>query len=53
VPTTIQQSDGGSILSATLNLAPLYIGEYVVEIAAKAGDKSDQQMIAIRVANAR
>ena len=53
VPTIIQQSDGGSILSATLNLAPLYIGEYVVEIAAKAGDKTDQQMIAIRVANAR
>ena len=53
VPTTVQDVDGGSVITANLNLAPLYIGDYLIEITAKAGDKTDLQMIAIRVSNAR
>jgi VWFA-related protein len=53
IPTTIQDSSAGSVLTATLNLAPLYIGDYVIEITAAAGETSDRQMLAIRVANAR
>ena len=53
VPTATREADGGTLLSATLNLAPLSIGEYLIAIQAKAGGAADEQMLAIRVANAR
>lgn len=53
IQTAVRESGDSRLLTATLNLAPLSIGDYLVEVTAKAGDKSDQQMTAIRVAMAR
>jgi VWFA-related protein len=51
VPVTLTAA--GSTLTAELNLAPLSIGDYVVEVTAKAGDTSEQRFTAIHVAMAR
>jgi VWFA-related protein len=53
VPTATREAEGATFLSANLNLAPLSIGEYLIAVTAKAGESSDQQMLAIRVSNAR
>ena len=53
VTTAVKESAGAPVLTADLNLAPLSIGEYLIELAAKAGDTSEQQMIGIRVSMAR
>ena len=55
VPVTLATRDveGKTILSGTVNLAPLSIGDYLIELNAKAGDVSEQQIIAIRVNMAR
>ena len=53
VQTAVREANGSTVVTADLNLAPLSIGEYVIEIAAKAGEKSEQQMTAIRVSLAR
>ena len=51
VPVTINTS--GSMLLAEVNLAPLSIGDYLVEVTAKAGASSEQRMTGIHVAMAR
>ena len=55
VPVTLatRDVDGKPILSGTVNLAPLSIGDYLIELNTKAGDVSEQQIIAIRVNMAR
>ena len=53
VTTSIKESSGTTMLTAELNLAPLSIGEYLIEVTAKSADKSDRQMIGIRVSMAR
>ena len=51
VPVAI--SAAGPALVAEVNLAPLSIGDYVVEVTAKAGDTSEHRFTAIHVAMAR
>jgi VWFA-related protein len=53
VTTAIRDGSGSTLLTADLSLAPLGIGEYLIEITATAGDKAEQQMVAVRVWNAR
>lgn len=55
VPVTVAPvtGDRGPFLRAELNLAPLNIGDYVVEVTARAAGRSDRQMFAFRVGNAR
>jgi len=53
VRTLVRDSGPLTLLTADLNLAPLSIGEYLIEMVAKAGNKTERQMIAIRVAMAR
>jgi VWFA-related protein len=52
VTTTLRPGDPATLVT-DVSLAPLSIGEYVIEIVAKAGDKTDTQMMAIRVSMAR
>jgi VWFA-related protein len=51
VPVTINAA--GPMLVAEVNLAPLSIGDYVLEVVAKAGDVSEQRLTGIHVAMAR
>jgi hypothetical protein len=51
VPVTVNVA--GTMLAAEVNLAPLSIGDYVVEITATAGDVSEQRFTGIHVAMAR
>jgi hypothetical protein len=51
VPVAI--SSAGAMLVADINLAPLSIGDYVVEVTAKAGDTTEQRLTGIHVAMAR
>jgi VWFA-related protein len=55
VPVTLstRESEGRTTLSGLVMLAPLGIGQYLIEVNAKAGETSEQQLIAIRVAMAR
>jgi VWFA-related protein len=53
VPTSIQDGGGTRLLRADLNLAPLSGGEFLIEVTANGGGKSDQQIVAIRVNMAR
>ncbi len=55
VPVTLstRDADGTAVLSGAISLAPLSIGDYVVEVNATAGGAAEQQLIAIRVAMAR
>ncbi len=55
VPVTLatREQDGLTLLSGTVVLAPLSIGDYIVEVTAKAGSAEERQLIAIRVAMAR
>jgi VWFA-related protein len=55
VPVTLstRESDGKTVLSGLVSLAPLSIGDYLIEVNAKAGEVTEQQLIAIRVAMAR
>ena len=41
------------MLTTDLNLAPFSNGDYLIEISAKAGEKSETQLVAIRVSMAR
>lgn len=43
----------GKTLSAEINLAPLAIGEYLIEVSATAGAVVERKLVAIRVALAR
>jgi VWFA-related protein len=54
VTLTLREQDGQPVLSGMLNLAPLSIGDYLIELnATGSGGVSEQQIIAIRVAMAR
>jgi hypothetical protein len=49
IAVTERTSAGTPVLAADLNLAPLTAGDYVIEVTAGAGDKSERRMVAIRV----
>jgi VWFA-related protein len=51
--TATRDAAGTTLLTTTLNLAPFSNGDYLIEISAKAGEKSETQLVAIRVSNAR
>lgn len=51
--TTTRETSGTTMLTTGLNLAPLSNGDYLIEITAKAGEKTDTQVVAIRVSMAR
>ena len=55
VPITVamRESDGRQVISTDLALAPLNKGEYLIELSVRAGDRSERQLIAIRVDMAR
>jgi len=55
VPMTVstREADGSTLLITDLRLAPLGAGDYLIEIAVKAGETSEQQLLAIRVSMAR
>jgi hypothetical protein len=51
VPVTLTERDnnGTSVLAADLNLAPLAVGDYVVELTAGAGPRSEKAYVALRI----
>ena len=51
--TTTKDAGGVTMLTTTLNLAPFSNGDYLIEVTAKAGEKTETQTIAIRVSMAR
>ena len=52
--TTALRDNGGTQTVATdLNLAPLSNGDYLIEVTAKSGEKSQIEVVAIRVSMAR
>ena len=51
--TVMRESSGAPVLGTDLNLAPLSNGDYLIEVSAKAGEKSEIQVVAIRVSMAR
>jgi hypothetical protein len=53
VPVAVSRSADGSTVSATLNLAPLTNGDYLIEIVARAGETTDRRLLALRVFLAR
>ena len=55
VPITVtsQETGGSKSVVADLNLAPLSIGEYIIELTAKGDGAAEQKLVAIRVSNAR
>jgi hypothetical protein len=48
-----RQERGQQVLSTEFNLAPLNKGDYLIELTGRAGGKTEQHLIAIRVAMAR
>ena len=55
IPLTSSNRDNGGtpMVAVDLNLAPFSNGDYLIEVTAKAGDKTDTQVVAIRVSMAR
>jgi VWFA-related protein len=53
IVVTTRESAGSTVLAADLNLAPLSIGDYLIELTAKAGSAVERKLIAIRVSMAR
>ena len=54
VPITVAARDGDTkVVAADLNLAPLGIGEYLIELTAKSAGTVERKLVAIRVSNAR
>jgi VWFA-related protein len=52
--TTTNRDNGGTpMVAVDLNLAPLSNGDYLIEVTAKAGERTDTQVVAIRVSMAR
>ena len=51
VPVTLTERDssGRSVLAADLNLAPLAVGDYVIEVTAGAGIRSEKAFVALRI----
>jgi VWFA-related protein len=55
IPLTPTNRDnaGTPMVAVDLNLAPFSNGDYLIEVTARAGDKTDTQVVAIRVSMAR
>jgi VWFA-related protein len=55
VPVTVSTRDEGTsqLVVADVNLAPLSIGEYVIDLTAKSGDAEERRLLALRVSMAR
>jgi VWFA-related protein len=53
IVVTAQDSGGSKVVAADLNLAPLSIGEYIIELTAKGNGAVEQKVVAIRVSMAR
>jgi hypothetical protein len=51
--TATRDAAGTTLLTTTLNLAPFSNGDYLIEISAKAGEKTETQLVALRVSMAR
>ena len=51
--TAVRDNGGTQMVATDLNLAPLSNGDYLIEISAKAGEKTETQVVAIRVSMAR
>ena len=51
VPVTLTERDSNStnVLAADLNLAPLAVGDYIIEITAAAGPNSEKKYVALRI----
>ena len=51
VPVTLTERDsnGTNVLAADLNLAPLAVGDYIIEITAAAGPNSEKKYVAVRI----
>jgi hypothetical protein len=51
VPLTLTERDsnGTSVLAADLNLAPLAVGDYVIEVTVGAGSRSEKIFVALRI----
>ena len=53
VAVAVRDDEGSKVVSAELSLAPLSIGEYLIEVTAKAGPTVERKLVAIRVSMAR
>jgi hypothetical protein len=53
VAVTTRQAGSSSFVVADVTLAPLSIGEYLIEVTATSGAAREKEMVAIRVAMAR
>ncbi|HEU4927697.1 MAG TPA: VWA domain-containing protein [Vicinamibacterales bacterium] len=51
--TSTKDANGVTMLMTNLNLAPFSNGDYLIEVSAKAGEKTETQTVAIRVSMAR
>jgi VWFA-related protein len=51
--TSARDANGVTMLTTNLNLAPFSNGDYLIEVSAKAGEKTETQVVAIRVSMAR
>jgi VWFA-related protein len=51
--TSTRDAGGVTMLTTNLNLAPFSNGDYLIEVTAKAGEKTETQTVAIRVSMAR
>ena len=51
--TAMRDNGGTPMLATDLNLAPFSNGDYLIEITARAGDKTQTEVVAIRVSMAR
>ena len=49
----MRDNGGTQMLATDLNLAPLSNGDYLIEVTAKSGEKSQTEVVAIRVSMAR
>jgi hypothetical protein len=53
VPVQVARGADGKSIAATLNLAPLSNGDYLIEMTARSGSAVERTLLAIRVALAR
>jgi hypothetical protein len=53
IAVAMRETAGSTVVAADLNLAPLSIGEYLIELTAKGGGTAEQKLVAIRVSMAR
>jgi VWFA-related protein len=53
IAVAARDNNGSPVVAADVNLAPLSIGEYLIELTAKGGGAVEQKLVAIRVSMAR